>query len=93
MYLSKQISTVQISDRFMILEILLEPIGPTNGKPKSGVDEAKSVTSETRGLRQPSSHFTKSSHNNVYVDSDKTICDEYGAWSSLCESFSTIIVS
>jgi hypothetical protein len=41
------------------------PICPAKRKSKSGVAEAGSITSKTRRVRDPGSHFTKSSHDDV----------------------------
>lgn len=55
---------------------VLAPIGPSKGKTESRVAEAGSVTGETRAVRNPGSHFSKGSHDNVDEETDGCVSDE-----------------
>jgi hypothetical protein len=52
------------------------PISPAKRKSKSRVAEAGGITSKTRGVRDPSSHFTESSHDDVNKETDRSVSDE-----------------
>ena len=52
------------------------PVSPSESETESRVTEAGSVTSETRAVRNPGSHFTKRGHNDVDEETNRGVSDE-----------------
>jgi hypothetical protein len=52
------------------------PISPAKRKSKRRIAEAGGITSKTRRVRDPSSHFTESSHDDVDKETDRSVGDE-----------------
>lgn len=55
---------------------VLAPVSPTESETESRVTKAGSVTGESRSMRDPSGHLTKSSHDDVDEETDGCVSDE-----------------
>jgi hypothetical protein len=57
---------------------IFAPISPAKSETESRVAEASSVASETRAMRNPSSHLTESCHDDVDEETNCCVSDEDG---------------
>lgn len=57
----------------------------SQSKTQTGITESRGITSETGTHGQPSSHLTKSSHNEENDEADESVADEDGAGAGLGE--------
>lgn len=55
---------------------VLAPVSPAESKTESRIAEASSITSETGRVRDPGSHFTERSHDDVDKETDRRVGDE-----------------
>jgi hypothetical protein len=57
---------------------IFAPISPAKSETESRIAEASSVASETRAMRNPSSHLTESCHDDIDEETNCCVSDEDG---------------